>query len=134
VINWEPCGDGVICLFTGHQIRWLRDSIVGYRDRIDAALDNGHDDVPEADSHPLVQVRTLLTTLLNDVPEYDNVVVFRGDGHRVAWAWLLDLLRTMREPAGPVTAEWHESSPGELSTWLFELIEFLLGRKPSTME
>jgi len=112
VLDWDRCGDGVVCLFTGQQVRWMRDAMVGYRDRVDSAL-AVLDHAPQ-----LVQVRGVLTALLGDLSEHDNVVVFRNEGHRIAWAWILDALRATRAAT--------DRPDGEESRWLFELIDFLL--------
>jgi hypothetical protein len=104
VINWDRCGELVICVLAPWQIQWLRVAIVDYRDRAPLRRDGA-------------DIRSLVGSLLADMPERDNVMVFRNEEHRIAWAWLLDALRSAADDLNAGVEDW---------SWLFELIDFLL--------
>lgn len=104
MINWDRCGELIICVLTPWQIRWMRDAIVDYRDRVGLRGD-GED------------IQSLVDSLLADLPDRDNVMVFRNEEHRIAWAWLLDALRTAADGRQVEADDW---------SWLFELVDFLL--------
>ncbi|QUQ65783.1 hypothetical protein [Kutzneria sp. CA-103260] len=104
MINWDRCGEKVICVLAPWQIRWIREAIVDYRDRISLGGD-GRD------------IRAVAGSLLADMPVRDNVMVFRNEEHRIAWAWLLDALRTSADDHNTEAEDW---------SWLFELVDFLL--------
>jgi hypothetical protein len=102
VVNWDRCGDRVICVLASWQVQWIRDASDDYRARVYHRRDGK-------------VIGALVDSLQADLPTRDNVLVFRNEEHRIAWAWLLDALRT--------SADEHDA---EDWTWLFEVIDLLL--------
>ncbi|MFI9382008.1 hypothetical protein [Kutzneria sp. NPDC052558] len=101
MINWDRCGEVVICVLAPWQIRWMREAIADHRDA----------------HHGDEAIHALVGSLLSDLPERDNVMVFRNEEHRIAWAWLLDALRSAADDRRADVEDW---------SWLFELIDLLL--------
>jgi hypothetical protein len=131
LITWDRIGDTIICTFTSSQIGWLRGAMSHYRDRLEGRRDTEgiricsqrHSDSTED------EVSEIMGRLLVDLPIDGGVLVFRNQGHRVAWAWALVELQTMHEAERDRREDRDDRPTPALDCcppWVHRLVDFLL--------